>query len=99
LGTAPLRERLDDLARRGRLTDPARGGTGGAVLTAREQDVLRLLALGHTNRRIGEELFISAKTASVHVSNILAKLHAASRTEAVAVAHRRGLIAPEPTSR
>ncbi|MCC2270568.1 AAA family ATPase [Streptomyces sp. CT1-17] len=99
LGTAPLRERLDDLARRGRLTDPARGGPGGAVLTAREQDVLRLLALGHTNRRIGEELFISAKTASVHVSNILAKLHAASRTEAVAVAHRRGLIAPEPTSR
>ncbi len=69
------------------------------MLTAREQDVLRLLALGHTNRRIGEELFISAKTASVHVSNILAKLHAASRTEAVAVAHRRGLIAPEPTSR
>ncbi|GHI97453.1 hypothetical protein TPA0905_69240 [Streptomyces olivaceus] len=62
LGAAPLRERLDDLARRGRLTDPARGGPGGAVLTARKQDVLRLLALGHTNRRIGEELFISAKT-------------------------------------
>ncbi|MYS50753.1 DNA-binding response regulator, partial [Streptomyces sp. SID6013] len=60
--------------------------------------VLRLLALGHSNRRIGEELFISAKTASVHVSNILAKLEAASRTEAVAVAHRRGLVAPEATS-
>lgn len=69
------------------------------VLTAREQDVLRLLPLGRTNRRIGEELFISATTASVHGSNILTKLHAASRTEAVAVAHRQGLIAPEPTSR
>ncbi|MEU9601017.1 AAA family ATPase [Streptomyces sp. NPDC048109] len=98
LGATVLRERLDDLARRGRLTDPAPAGAGAAVLTARERDVLRLLALGHSNRRIGEELFISAKTASVHVSNILAKLDAASRTEAVAVAHRRGLVAPEATS-
>ncbi|MFC8568494.1 LuxR C-terminal-related transcriptional regulator [Streptomyces sp. NPDC057245] len=96
LGATVLRERLDDLVRRGRLGDPARGGPGAAVLTAREQDVLRLLALGRTNRRIGEELFISAKTASVHVSNILAKLNASSRTEAVAVAHRQGLVAPEP---
>ncbi|MFJ4330890.1 MULTISPECIES: ATP-binding protein [unclassified Streptomyces] len=98
LGATVLRERLDDLVRRGRLAGPARTGTGAAVLTAREQDVLRLLALGHSNRRIGEELFISAKTASVHVSNILAKLNAASRTEAVAIAHRQGLLAPEPTS-
>ncbi|MFA3873529.1 AAA family ATPase [Streptomyces sp. MMCC 100] len=98
LGATVLRERLDDLARRGRLTDTAPAGAGAAVLTAREQDVLRLLALGHSNRRIGEELFISAKTASVHVSNILAKLNAASRTEAVAVAYRQGLVAPEPTS-
>lgn len=98
LGATVLRERVDDLVRRGRLAGPARAGAGAAVLTAREQDVLRLLALGHSNRRIGEELFISAKTASVHVSNILAKLNAASRTEAVAVAHRQGLVAPEPTS-
>ncbi len=98
LGATVLRERLDDLARRGRLTDPAPGGGGAAVLTAREQDVLRLLALGRSNRQIGEELFISAKTASVHVSNILAKVNAASRTEAVAIAYRQGLIAPEPTS-
>ncbi|MFJ6074589.1 AAA family ATPase [Streptomyces sp. NPDC093065] len=98
LGATVLRERLDDLARRGRLTDTAPAGPGSAVLTAREQDVLRLLALGHSNRRIGEELFISAKTASVHVSNILAKLNAASRTEAVAVAYRQGLVAPEHTS-
>ncbi|WP_395576363.1 AAA family ATPase [Streptomyces sp. BK79] len=97
LGATLLRERLDDLARRGRLTGAGSAG-GTAVLTAREREVLRLLALGHSNRRIGEELFISAKTASVHVSNILAKLAAASRTEAVAVAYRQGLITPEPTA-
>ncbi|MBD9733999.1 response regulator transcription factor, partial [Streptomyces sp. H28] len=57
--------------------------------------VLRLLARGRSNRQIGEELFISGKTASVHVSNILAKLGAAGRTEAVAIAHRTGLVAPE----
>ncbi|WP_079030009.1 helix-turn-helix transcriptional regulator [Streptomyces ambofaciens] len=95
LGATLLRERLDGLARRGRLTGAREGA---AVLTAREQDVLRLLALGRSNRQIGEELFISAKTASVHVSNILAKLDAASRTEAVAVAYRQGLVAPEPTA-
>ncbi|MFE2052376.1 AAA family ATPase [Streptomyces sp. NPDC059459] len=95
LGATLLRERLDGLARRGRLSGAREGS---AVLTAREQDVLRLLALGRSNRQIGEELFISAKTASVHVSNILAKLDAASRTEAVAVAYRQGLVVPEPTT-
>ncbi|MEV1044773.1 AAA family ATPase [Streptomyces sp. NPDC049916] len=57
-------------------------------LTPREQDVHRLVAAGHTNRRIAEELFISPKTASVHVSNILAKLGVSSRGEAAALAHR-----------
>ncbi|MBL1084677.1 AAA family ATPase [Streptomyces actinomycinicus] len=95
LGAAPLLERIDALTRRARLgAGPA--GADEAPLTAREQDVLRLLARGRSNRQIGEELFISGKTASVHVSNILAKLGAASRTEAVAVAYRRGLITPEP---
>ncbi|KOG35188.1 helix-turn-helix transcriptional regulator [Streptomyces resistomycificus] len=94
-GATPLRERLDSLIRRGRLSDSPAAADRAAVLTAREQDVLRLLALGRSNRQIGEELFISGKTASVHVSNILAKLGAASRTEAVAVAYRQGLIAPE----
>ncbi len=98
LGATLLRERLDALVRRGGLTDAAPAGGGTAVLTAREQEVLRLLALGRTNRQIGEELFISAKTASVHVSHILAKLGASSRTEAVAVAYRQGLVAPEPTA-
>ncbi|MCF2526577.1 helix-turn-helix transcriptional regulator [Yinghuangia soli] len=64
------------------------------VLTGREREVLEQLALGRTNRQIGEALFISTKTASVHVSNILAKVGAASRTEAVAQAYRLGLIPP-----
>ncbi|WP_237517951.1 LuxR C-terminal-related transcriptional regulator, partial [Streptomyces sp. SID7804] len=64
-------------------------------LTGRERDVLRLVAAGHTNRRIAEELFISPKTASVHVSNILAKLNVSGRGEAAAVAHRLGLF-PAP---
>ncbi len=86
---------MDALIRRGRLADSGSAADRTSPLTAREQDVLRLLAQGRSNRQIGEELFISGKTASVHVSNILAKLGAASRGEAVAVAYREGLIAPE----
>jgi len=52
--------------------------------------VLGLLARGNSNKEIGAELFISPKTVSVHVSNILGKLGAASRTEAAAIAHREG---------
>jgi len=58
--------------------------------------VLRLVATGRSNREIAAELFISAKTASVHVSNILAKLDAASRTEAAAIAHQAGLASGAP---
>ncbi|MFF3616310.1 AAA family ATPase [Streptomyces sp. NPDC002580] len=97
LGAVPLREAVDSLVRRGRLSDTQAAGDRIAALTARESDVLRLLGRGRTNRQIGEELFISGKTASVHVSNILAKLGAASRTEAVAIAYREGLIEPEAT--
>jgi DNA-binding CsgD family transcriptional regulator len=70
----------------------ARGGAGGQgeQLTARERDVLALVATGRSNREIGQQLFISAKTVSVHISNLLAKLGASSRTEAVAIARRRG---------
>ena len=92
LGALPLREALDTLIRRGRLAESPSPADRISALTARESDVLRLLALGRTNRQIGEELFISGKTASVHVSNILAKLGAAGRTEAVAIAYREGLI-------
>jgi DNA-binding CsgD family transcriptional regulator len=99
LRAVPLLTQVDTLVRRGRLGDPAPdAGDRPSPLTAREQDVLRLLALGRSNRQIGEELFITGKTASVHVSNILAKLGAASRTEAVAIAYRQGLITPEATA-
>jgi DNA-binding CsgD family transcriptional regulator/tetratricopeptide (TPR) repeat protein len=61
-------------------------------LTPRELEVLRLVAEGRTNRQIGAVLFITDKTASVHVSNLMAKLGAASRTEAAALAYREGLL-------
>ena len=63
-----------------------------ATLTPREAEILALVAEGRSNGEIGKQLFISTKTVSVHVSNILAKLDAASRTEAAAVARRRGLL-------
>lgn len=93
LGATPLRTALEALARRGRLdVAGVRPVEVSAVLTPREAEVLRLLALGRTNRQVGAELFISEKTASVHVSNILAKLGAGGRTEAVAIAAQRGLL-------
>ena len=92
LRAEPLRAALSDLGRRLGLDarggrDAAAAGKGAvAALTAREREVLRLMSRGLSNRQIGEELFISQKTASVHVSNILAKLGAATRTEAAAIA-------------
>ena len=62
-----------------------------AQLSAREIQVLRLIAMGRTNREIGERLFISQKTVGVHVGNILAKLEVSGRVEAAAVAIRLGL--------
>jgi len=95
LGARPLIEALDDLARRGRF-EVARPEPADAVLTPRERDVMTLVAEGLTNRVIGERLFISEKTASVHVSNVLAKLGASGRTEAVAIVARHDLMAPPP---
>jgi DNA-binding CsgD family transcriptional regulator len=92
LRARPLREAIDALARRARL-DLGGGPVASSVLTPREQEVMRLVAQGLTNRQIGRRLFISEKTASVHVSNVLAKLGAGGRTEAVAIVHRRGLLA------
>jgi DNA-binding CsgD family transcriptional regulator len=92
LEARPLREAIDALARRARL-DLGGGPAASSVLTPREQEVMRLVAQGLTNRQVGRRLFISEKTASVHVSNVLAKLGAGSRTEAVAIVHRRGLLA------
>ena len=96
LGAKPLRRVLDDLARRARIgTAPdLPDGAVLASLTSREREVLRLIAAGRSNREIAAVLFIAPKTASVHVSNILGKLGASSRTEAAAIAHREGLAGP-----
>ncbi len=103
LAARPLRRALDDLARRARIGAAEARGDGAvlASLTSREREVLRLIAAGRSNREIASVLFIAPKTASVHVSNILGKLGAASRTEAAAIAHREGLIpqAAQPSGR
>jgi DNA-binding CsgD family transcriptional regulator len=92
LSGGPLWQQIESLARRARLSLPTMtpGGQPAGIrgLTAREIEVLRLVAAGRSNRDIASELFISVKTASVHVSNILAKLGAVSRTEAAAIAHQ-----------
>ncbi|NAZ75874.1 AAA family ATPase [Kineococcus sp. T13] len=92
LRAAPLAAALEELARRLRVdAAPGRG-----PLTARELQVLDLLAAGLTNRAVGERLFMAEKTASVHVSRILAKLGASSRAEAVSIGLRSGLLAGVP---
>jgi DNA-binding CsgD family transcriptional regulator len=95
LGAAPLRARMEALARRGRMhLDGVESATRAADrlrLTPREREVLALVAEGRSNRQIGELLFMAESTAGVHVSNILAKLGVARRSEAAVVAHRMGL--------
>ncbi|MFE0028277.1 helix-turn-helix transcriptional regulator [Amycolatopsis sp. NPDC059021] len=94
LGARSLREQLDQLARRARipLATPESASRRPAVeklgLTPREVEVLRLVAEGRSNRQIAQQLFIAGKTASVHVSRILAKLGVSTRGEAAAAAHR-----------
>jgi DNA-binding CsgD family transcriptional regulator len=85
----PMLAALEALARRARIeigapTDEASSPFDRVGLTAREREVLDLVAAGRTNRQIADELFISTKTASVHVSNILAKLGVSNRGEAAA---------------
>ena len=102
LGNRPLQKELELLAQRGRLrlaeqidtiptSDEPPSPAASLGLTRREADVLTLLAAGRTNRQIGQRLYITEKTASVHVSRILAKLGVASRGEAAAIAHRLGV--------
>ena len=71
---------------------PRSGASPLAGLTPREIEVLQLVAAGNSNGEIGSALFISTKTASVHVSNILAKLGVSGRGEAAALAYRLGLV-------
>jgi DNA-binding NarL/FixJ family response regulator len=98
----PLRREIELLAQRGRLHLDEPVDTAAELkappppaaslgLTRREVEVLALVAEGRTNRQIGQELFITPKTASVHVSRILAKLGVAGRGEAATIAHRLGL--------
>jgi DNA-binding CsgD family transcriptional regulator len=97
-GAEPLRQTCEALGRRSRIAVGPEAGDGARSasddpfgLTPREREVLALVAAGRTNRQIGEELFMSEKTASVHVSRILAKLEVRTRGEAGAVAHKLGL--------
>jgi DNA-binding CsgD family transcriptional regulator len=101
IGAKPLLHELELLAQRGRLDlsppdepTPERSALEETLgLTPREAEVLTLVARGCTNREIAEELVISEKTASVHVSHILRKLGAPNRREAAAIAQR---LAPPP---
>ena len=101
LGARPLAREIEALARRSRLALDAKevdGAADSAIeragITPRELEVLALVAEGRTNREIGAALFISEKTASVHVSNILSKLGAANRGQAAAIAHQLGVVEP-----
>jgi DNA-binding CsgD family transcriptional regulator len=96
VGASPFRWEVEALARRaGIALESATGSDAGVAielgLTSRELEVLRLIAEGQTNRQIGEQLFITTKTASAHVSHILTKLGVTNRAEAGAAAHRLGL--------
>jgi DNA-binding CsgD family transcriptional regulator/tetratricopeptide (TPR) repeat protein len=94
LKAAPLQEAVASCAKRARITlraeEPAREHLD--LFTPRERAVLALVASGRTNREVGEELYISEKTVSVHLSRIMAKLGASRRAEAVAIAYDRGLL-------
>jgi DNA-binding NarL/FixJ family response regulator len=98
LGAEPLISEIEAVSRRTRLSVEApvvtvleHAATDQLGLTPREAEVLSLVAVGQTNRQIGEALFVSEKTASVHVSNILRKLGVNSRVDAAAVAQRLGV--------
>ncbi|WP_121175591.1 helix-turn-helix transcriptional regulator [Streptomyces sp. 1114.5] len=96
LGAAPLLAAVEDLAGRIGVRSPAAPQAADGPLTGRERSVLALVAQGLTNREVGERLFISEKTVSVHLTRVMAKLDAGSRTEAVDAAHRRRLLGPPP---
>ncbi len=114
LGAAPLRAEAEQLAARARIVlgggaDSGRPAADRPVsapadpaeafgLTRRERGVLELVAEGRSNRQIAERLYIAPKTASVHVSNILAKLGVATRGEAAAMAFRLRLVSPKRLS-
>jgi DNA-binding CsgD family transcriptional regulator len=108
LGAVPLRGEIETLASRARIDvafDESAARVGGSAappavkaarphgLSEREVEVLGLVAAGRTNGEIAERLFITRKTASVHVTHILTKLGVSNRVEAAMVAARLGLVA------
>jgi DNA-binding CsgD family transcriptional regulator len=107
----PLRREIEALARLARLTladapqmsdsqaPAANGGAAGSGLTPRELDVLRLLGIGASNDQIARRLYISPKTASVHVTRIYQKLGVHGRFQAAMVAQRMGLLATNDDDR
>jgi DNA-binding CsgD family transcriptional regulator/tetratricopeptide (TPR) repeat protein len=108
LGATSLRIQIEELAGHARIdlrgasevsTDRgARDGSNTFDLTDREAEVIRLVAAGWSNQQIADALFITRKTASVHVSNILGKFGVRNRGEAAAIAHRLGMVADTPPS-
>jgi DNA-binding NarL/FixJ family response regulator len=106
LGARPLIEEIGTLARHARIDlgsgdeadppAPVTAGAGRLGLTDREAEVLGFIAAGWSNQEIGDALFISRKTVSVHASHIFDKLGAGNRSEAAAIAHRLGLDADAP---
>ena len=74
------------------VTAPTQGYDPAAELTAREMEVLRLIAQGRSNAEIGAELVITERTVKAHVSNLLGKLHLSDRTQAAVFAWREGLM-------
>ena len=95
-GHLPLRDEVGKVATQARIPILDASSVGGDAaaewgLTAQEAEVLRLLAGGFTNAEIGTALFISPKTASVHITHLLRKLQLSNRTEAAVWATRHGL--------
>jgi DNA-binding CsgD family transcriptional regulator len=94
MGAALLVGDIDAAATRHRISLPDRQTVADPVarfgLTAREREVLDLVAAGRSNREIADTLYISVKTVSVHVTNLLRKLGVTNRVQAAAIVHRSG---------
>jgi DNA-binding NarL/FixJ family response regulator len=75
-----------------RIGQQAQGNAAHETLTAREQEVLRLLARGLRNKEIAARLYVSERTVNFHLANIYQKLNVSGRTEALSKAHEKGLL-------
>ncbi|WP_226370029.1 response regulator [Pseudonocardia oceani] len=87
-----LRDALREVFRTGRYDGADAGGSAAAPVTPREYDVLRLVAFGHTNVEIGEQLGLSVNTVKTYLHNVMGKLHARNRAQVIANARAHGLL-------